>query len=143
MKGFQPVPELDNRLRQVLIISGFFLAGIALALFIYPGDGLLWGMAVGTAAGMYNAMTLAGRIKRLTDLSPDKARKHMNMGLAFRLGLIMAVLALVSFRLPFVSIPGVGAGLLMPTCVSVVLSIVDTCREYRRYAAMTKKLYGK
>jgi hypothetical protein len=137
------VPELDNQLRGVLKISGFILTGICLALVLYPGDSLLWGMAVGTAAGVLNSVFLALRIERLPELRPDAAKRHMKIGLTMRLCLIMAVLFFVAGRLPFVSLSGVGAGLLIPYSVSVIISVIETWRLYRQSNAFLKKYYGR
>ncbi|MFZ5652518.1 MAG: ATP synthase subunit I [Bacillota bacterium] len=139
----QPVPELDNQLRYVLRFSGYLLVGICITLFIYPGDSMLWGLAVGTVTGIYNSVVLARRIKRLPDLSPGAARKHMNRGLAIRLTMIMAVLFFVSQRLPFVNLFGVGAGILIPSCISIVVSVADTYRMNKQSEAFLKKYYGK
>jgi len=122
----QPVPELDKQLRSVLKYSGYLLVGICLALFFYPRDSMLWGLVVGIGAGIYNSVVLAKRIKKLPDLSPDSARKHMKQGLTLRLVMIMALLFLVSQRLSFISLPGVGAGLLIPACISTIVSAIET-----------------
>ncbi|MFZ5634703.1 MAG: ATP synthase subunit I [Bacillota bacterium] len=137
------MPELDNQLRRVVKISGAILAGAGLALVLYPRDGLVWGLAVGIMVGIYNSITLAGRIKNLPGLSPDAARKYMKRGLFFRLGLIMAVLFFITYRLPFVNLLAVGAGILVPSCVSLNLSIVESLRLYRQSEAFMKKYYGK
>lgn len=138
-----PVPELDNQLRYVLRFSGCLLVGICIALFIYPGDSMLWGLAVGTVTGIYNSFALARRIKRVPDLSPGAAKKHMNWGLALRFTMIMAVLFFVSQRLPFVNLLGVGAGILIPSCISTVVAVVDTYRMNKRSEVFMKKYYGK
>lgn len=130
--GTKPVPELDNQLRRVIKISCAVLAGVGLYLVLYPRDGLAWGAAVGILVGIYNSITLAGRIKNLPDMSFDAARKHMKKGLFFRLGLIMAVLFFISNRLPHISLLAVGAGLLVPCYVSMTLSIVENIRLYRQ-----------
>ncbi|KJR95981.1 MAG: hypothetical protein VR68_16525 [Peptococcaceae bacterium BRH_c4a] len=139
----QPVPELDKQLRSVLKYSGYLLVGICLALFFYPRDSMLWGLAVGIGTGIYNVVVLAKRIKRLPDLSPDGAKKHMKKGLAIRLAMIMAVLFLVSQRLSFISLPGVGAGVLVPSCISMIVSIFETYRQHRESEVFLKKYYGK
>lgn len=119
------------------------LVGVCVALFVYPGDSVLWGLAVGIATGIYNQVVLAKRIKRLPDLSPEAAKKHMNRGLTIRLVMIMAVLFLVSQRLPFVNLFGVGAGILIPSCVSILISMVETYRMYKQSSAFIKKYYGE
>lgn len=139
MFGLQSVPELDNQLRNVLKCSGLILAGICLALFFSPSDGLLWGIAIGLATGIYNSVVLAIRIRRLPDLSRDAAKKHMKKGLLVRFTMIFAVLFLVSMRMPYVSLPGVGAGLLVPYCISTVLSMVNTFKIYRQSEAFARK----
>jgi len=139
----QPVPELDKQLKSVLKYSGYLLVGICLALFFYPQDSMLWGLMVGICTGIYNVVVLAKRIKRLPDLSPDASKKHMKKGLTIRLVMIMAVLFLVSQRLSFISLPGVGAGLLIPSCISMIVSIFETYRQYRESEVFLKKYYGK
>ncbi|MHB8155837.1 MAG: ATP synthase subunit I [Desulfocucumaceae bacterium] len=141
MFGTQSVPELDSQLRQVLKYSGFILIGICLGLFFYPEDAVLWGMVVGTATGIYNSIMLTIRIKRLPDLSPEAAKKHMKKGLTMRLSMIMAVLFLVSQKLTFISLFGMGAGLLIPYCVSIIISVVENFRLYRQSEAFARKYY--
>jgi hypothetical protein len=130
---------LDNQLKRVLKYSALVLAGICLALFFYPADGMLWGLAVGLATGIYNVVVLAIRIKRTLDLNPEKGRKHMKKGIIVRFTMILAVLFLVSVRFPFVTIYGVGAGLLIPYCVSTILGVVDTFRLHRRTDGFRKR----
>lgn len=141
--GTHSVPELDNQLRQVLKFSGFMLLGICLALFFYPDDTLLWGMVVGIATGIYNSITLAKRIKQLPDLSYDAAKKHMKKGLTMRLILIMAVLFLASSRFPFINLFGIGAGILIPSCIAIILSMVESFKLYRQSADLFRKYYGE
>lgn len=141
--GGRPVPELDNQLRRVLAISGMILAGFGTALVLYPRHGILWGVAIGIIVGIYNSITLSSRIKNLPDLSRDAARKQMNKSLIFRFGLIMAVLFFVSQRLPFVSLLAVGAGILVPTYVSITLSMAESFRLYRQSEAFIRKYYEK
>ncbi len=143
MVDHKPVPELDNQLRNVLKFSAFILAGVCLAVFIHPRDGVLWGLAIGLVTGMYNSVTLAKRIKRLPGLHPEAAKKQMKVSLAMRFGLIMAVLFLVSKKLPFVSLFGVGAGLLIPSGISVILSVIDTYKLYRQSEAFARKYFGE
>lgn len=143
MLGGRPVPELDNQLRRVLKISGIILAGFGPALVFFPRDGILWGVAIGIMVGIYNSITLAGRIKNLPDLSREGARKHMNKSLVFRFGLIMAVLFFVSQRLPFINLLAVGAGILVPSCVSITLSIVESFRLNRQPGVFLRKFYEK
>lgn len=143
MNGPRTVPELDNQLKNTVKISLYILAAVCLFLAFNPRDSVFWGVAVGIVTGIYNSATLAGRIKRLPDLSPGAARKFMKRGLAFRLALIMAVLFFISHRVTFVSLLGVGAGLLIPSAVSIVLSMVDTYRLYRQSGALVRRYYGE
>lgn len=142
MIGEQLVSELDNQLKIVIKISGLMLAGICLALVLHSRDSVLFGMAVGIATGMYNSITLAKRIKRLPNFSPDVAKKYMRKGLSLRLGLIMIVLFFTGNKLPFISLYGVGAGLLVPYAVSILVSMFDSFRLYRQSEAFIKKYYS-
>jgi len=139
----QPVPELDDQLRKTIKISLFILAGVCLALGFFPRDGVIWGLAVGIVTGIYNSITLARRIKRLPDLSPGAAKKYIKRGIVVRFGLIMAVLFLISYRLPFISLLGVGAGILVPYYVSVNLSVVESFRLYRKSQTLQKEFNEK
>lgn len=141
MFGDTPVPELDNQLRRTIKITSVILAGVCLALVFYPQEGILWGVAIGIATGIYNSVTLARRIKRLPDFSFDTAKKFMKKGLILRLGLIMAVLFFIGQRLPFVSLLAVGAGILVPGYVTMVLSIVESIKLNRQSQVLLKKLY--
>lgn len=139
----KPIPELDNQVRRVTKISGMILAGFGLAIFLYPRDGMLWGIAIGIMVGIYNSIMLARRIRNLPDLSPEAGKSYMKKGLVFRLGLIMAVLLLVSQRMPFVNLLAVGAGLLVPYYVSINLSLVENIRLCRQSQAFLRKFYGE
>lgn len=141
--GRQSVTELDNQLRNVLKYSGCILAGVCLGLFFYPLDGILWGIAIGLATGIYNSVVLAARIGRLPDLSREMAKKHMKKGLLVRFTMIIAVLLLVSQRLPWINLNGVGAGLLIPYGISAILGIISSLRLYRQSGSLARKYYGE
>ncbi|KJS15129.1 MAG: hypothetical protein VR69_14620 [Peptococcaceae bacterium BRH_c4b] len=142
MSGTQPVPELDNQLKIVLKYSGLVMIGLCLALILYPGDTMLYGMITGLAVGIFNSVTLTKRIKRLAYLHPDAARKHMKRGLTMRLGLIMIVLFFLVREAPFVSLYGVGAGLLIPSAIAIILSMVETYTLHRQSNEFIKKYYS-
>lgn len=139
----KPIPELDNQVRRVTKISGMILAGFGLAIVLYPRDGMLWGIAIGIMVGIYNSIMLSRRIRNLPDLSPEAGKSYMKKGLVFRLSLIMAVLLLVSQRMPFVNLLAVGAGMLVPYYVSINLSLVENIRRYRQPQAFLKKFCGE
>lgn len=141
MFGSQPIIELDNQLKNVLRYSGYIMVGLCLGLILYPRDTLLMGMIIGIAVGIFNSVTLAKRIKRLPELRPDAAKKYMKRGLTMRLGLIMMVLFFVGRQFPQVSLFSVGAGLLIPTCVSIIFSMVETYNQYRQSNALIKRFY--
>lgn len=143
MFGDKPIPELDRQLKSTVMISLFILAGVCLALGFHPRDGVIWGVAVGILTGIMNSVNLARRIKRLPELGPDAAKKFMKRGLVFRLGLIMAVLFLISQKMPLINLPGVAAGLLVPYYVTIALSVADSFRTYRQIQATMKRFYGR
>ncbi|GBF35642.1 ATP synthase protein I2 [Desulfocucumis palustris] len=143
MFGPMTVPELDNHLRNTLKYAGFIMIGLCLALILYPGDSLLYGMVIGLAVGIFNSITLTKRIKKLPELLPDAAKKHMKRGLTMRLGLIMIVLFFLVSKLPFVSLFGVGAGLLIPSCISIILSMIETVTLYRQSGEFIRKYYSE
>lgn len=143
MLGTQPVPELDNQLKSVLKYSGLVMIGLCLALILYPGDTMLYGMITGLAVGIFNSVTLTKRIKKLSALLPDAAKKHMKRGLTMRLGLIMMVLFFLVTRAPFVSLYGVGAGLLIPSTIAIILSMIETYTLYRQSNEFIKKYYSE
>jgi len=142
MKSSLSVPELDNQLKSVVKYSLYILAGVCLFLVFYPRDGVVWGIFAGILTGIYNAVVSAGRIKRLPTLSREAGNKHIKKGMVLRLVFIMAVLFLISTRLPFISLCGVGAGILIPTAVSTVISLVDTYKLYKRSMPRVKKNYN-
>lgn len=139
----QPVPELDNQLKNVLKYSGLVMIGLCLTLILYPSDTLLYGMIIGLAVGIFNSITLTNRIKRLAYLSPDAAKKDMKRGLAMRMGLIMIVLFFLVIKMPFVSLHGVGAGLLIPSSITIILSMVETYTLNRQSNEFIKKYYSE
>lgn len=143
MSGDRPVPELDNQLKNVLRYSGLIMVGLCLGLFLYPGDTLLMGMIIGLAVGIYNSVTLAKRIKRLPEFHPDAAKKYMKRGLTMRLGLIMITLFFVGRQFPQISLFSVGAGLLIPSCISIINSVIETYTLYRQSNAFLKRYYEK
>lgn len=143
MFGSTPVPELDNHLRSTLKYSGFIMIGLCLALVLYPGDTFLYGMVIGLALGIFNSVTLTQRIKKLPGLPPDAARKQMKKGLVMRLGLIMIVLFFLVKKMPYVSLFGVGAGLLIPSCISIILSMIMTYTLYQQSGEFIRKYYSE
>lgn len=139
MFGTQQVPELDNQLRKLLKISGYMLVFFCLALVLYPNDSVLWGLIIGMVLGIYNSITLAKRIKQIPEISFNASSKVMKWNLTFRMGLILAVLYFVANRLPFVSILGMGAGILLPSCLLICSSVFETYKQYRQSEAYIRK----
>jgi hypothetical protein len=136
--GQEAIPELDNQLKQTVRFSLYILAVVCLFLGFDPRDGVLWGLVIGIVVGIYNSITLVKRIKYLPKLNPESAQKFMKVRFIFRLGLIMAVLFFLGRRLPFVSLLGVGAGILIPYYVSFSISVVETFKLYQDSKALRK-----
>ncbi|NTW05142.1 MAG: hypothetical protein HGA27_03350 [Peptococcaceae bacterium] len=138
MLGQEAIPELDNQLKQTIKFSVYILAVACLFLGFDPRDGVLWGLIIGIIVGIYNSITLVKRIKYLPKLNPESAQKFMKVRFVFRMGLIMAVLFFLGRRLPFVSLLGVGAGILIPYYVSFSISVVETFKLYQDSRALRK-----
>lgn len=105
---------------------------------INPWDPVILGFVLGSIVGVINANFLVRRMRGLTQLALEKegldqakAKMYMRVGFYPRMGMIIAVVFLAS-KISFISLYGMGAGLLLPTLVTVVDANVAL---YRYFAA--------
>lgn len=139
----KPVPELDNQLKRTIKISLYILAVLLLILALFPGQRFILGLALGIPIGIYNSITLARRIKSLGELYSDNASGFMKTGPLLRTGLVMAVLFLVSQRMPAVDLLGLGLGIIIPVGVTVTLSIIESIWLSRNSQVYPKSSAGR
>lgn len=108
--------DFNGQLARTLKISGFLLVFFCLALVSQPRDPMLWGFAVGTAVGMWNAFFLGKRLRDAADSEPSKAAIQMKAGYALRMVIIVAVLFFVA-RTEWINLYAAAAGLFIVPCI--------------------------
>lgn len=135
MQGQKSVPELDRHLARTVRVTILFMLGMALGLIFDPGDPVIWGLLLGGCVGIFNAYALTRRVKKVDLMDQRNARRFMTWGMAARMALVGSVVLLAG-KLTTVSIFGIGAGLLLPSAISISLSVVDSIREARRSNAL-------
>ena len=123
----RPAPIRDIKLQYVrttritAVIAVLTLPG----LIINPGDTLILGFIVGCIVGIINCFFLVKRMRMLEELilrknaDQKQAKMFMRSGFYPRLGMIVAVIYL-STRIAFIDVYGVGAGILIPTLITIV-----------------------
>ncbi|WP_041285041.1 ATP synthase subunit I [Desulfoscipio gibsoniae] len=138
-----PIRNIDQQLtrtkRFMILVIILTLPG----LIINPGDTLILGFIVGGIFGIINCILLVKRMNSLmelmkqTDINQKRAKAFMRAGFYPRMALIVGIIALAG-RVDFLSIYGVGAGLLVPTVITVVDANLALYRYYTARDAVDK-----
>lgn len=132
-----PIRSINEQFSRTTRIMGLIGALTVPGTFIFPGDPLILGFLVGAIFGLLNGYFLVRRVNTLADLALNKqadrkrAKVLMRAGVWPRLGMTVAICAFAS-QVDFLSVYGVGAGLLIPTVITVVDANLAL---YRYYAA--------
>ncbi len=130
-----PIRNIDEQLKRTISIMGFILLLTLSGLIINPGDPLILGFIIGGIFGIISCILLVRRMNMLielmtqTDISQQKAKAFMRAGFYPRMALIVGIIALAS-RVDYLSIYGVGAGLLVPTVITVLDANLALYRYY-------------
>ena len=120
-----PIRDIGEQFTRTTRITGVFGALLIPGTLLYPGDPLILGILVGAIFGLLNGYFLIRRVNVMADLVLGKKADHkqakvfMQAGVWPRLGMIVAICAFAS-QADFLSVYGVGAGLLLPTAITVV-----------------------
>jgi len=114
--------DFNSQLTKSLKISALLLALLCLALVLYPGDPIIWGLAIGIATGMASAFFLGNRANRAVDMDIDQGKVQIMAGAVFRLLFIIAVLYLV-FRTGWISLLATAGGIFTVHGVFILLSL--------------------
>ncbi len=138
-----PIRNIDEQLKRTTGIMGFILVLTLPGLIMNPGDALILGFIVGGIFGIISCILLVKRMNMLielmkqTDINQQKAKAFMRAGFYPRMALIVGIIALAS-QVDFLSIYGVGAGLLVPTVITVVDANIALYRYYTARDAVDK-----
>ncbi|WP_347489368.1 ATP synthase subunit I [Desulfoscipio sp. XC116] len=138
-----PIRNIDQQLTRTTRIMGFIILLTLPGLIISPGDALILGFIVGGIFGIINCIFLVKRMNMLvqlmkeTDIGQKKAKAFMRAGFYPRMALIVGIIALAG-RVDFLSIYGVGAGLLVPTVITVLDANLALYRYYTARDAVDK-----
>ena len=130
-----PIRNIDEQLKRTTRVTGLILLLALPGLIINPGDALILGFIVGGIFGIINCILLVKRMNLLidlmtqTDISKQKAKAFMRRGFYPRMALIIGIIALAG-QVDFLSIYGVGAGLLVPTVITVLDASLALYRYY-------------
>lgn len=139
-----PIRNIEQQLTRTTRVMGLVLILTLPGLIINPGDTLILGFIVGGIFGILNGYFLVKRMNALVDLmrqkediNKNKAKAFMRAGFYPRMGMIIGIIALSS-RIDFISVYGVGAGLLVPTVITVVDANMALYRYYTARDAVDK-----
>lgn len=138
-----PIRNINQQFTRTTRIMGFIGALAVPGTIIYPGDPLILGFLVGAIFGLLNGFFLVRRVNTLADLMLNKnadrkrAKVFMRAGVWPRFGMIVAICAFAS-QVDFLSVAGVGAGLLVPTVITVVDANLALYRYYAARDAVDK-----
>jgi len=139
-----PIRNIEQQLTRTTRIMVMVLILTLPGLIINPGDTLILGFIVGGIFGIINGYFLVKRMNSLVDLmrqkesiDRNKAKAFMRAGFYPRMGMIIGIIALAS-RVDFISVYGVGAGLLVPTVITVVDANIALYRYYTARDAVDK-----
>ncbi|HBX23472.1 MAG TPA: ATP synthase subunit I [Desulfotomaculum sp.] len=138
-----PIRDINQQFSRTTRIMGFIGALTLPGTILYPGDPLILGFLVGAIFGILNVFFLVRRVNTLADLmlikkaEPKKAKVFMQAGVWPRFGMVVAICAFAS-QVSFLSVAGVGAGLLMPTVITVVDANLALYRYYTARDAVDK-----
>jgi len=131
----EPIRNIDEQLKRTTVIMGVIMLLTLPGLINNPGDKLILGFIVGGIFGIISCILLVRRMNMLielmkqTDIKQQKAKSFMRAGFYPRMALIVGIIALAS-RVDFLSIYGVGAGLLVPTVITVLDANLALYRYY-------------
>ena len=121
----EPIRDIDEQLKRTSQIMGLIILCTIPALIVRPGDSFIMGFIVGGAFGILNGILLVKRMKALyslmerTKVSQPKAKSFVRAGFYPRMILMIGIIALAG-QIDFLSIYGVGVGLLIPTLITVI-----------------------
>jgi len=138
-----PIRDIGVQFTRTTRVMGVLGALLVPGTIMYPGDPLILGILVGAIFGLLNSYFLVKRVKTLADLvlnkkaDQKKAKIFMQAGAWPRLGMTVAICAFAS-QVDFLSVYGVGAGLLLPTVITVVDANLALYRYYAARDAVDK-----
>jgi len=138
-----PIRSLKQQFTRTARVMGLLGALALVGMFLYPGEPLFPGFVAGALFGVLNIFFLTRRISTLADLmlkqkvGAKKAKAFMQAGVWSRFGMVVAICFLAS-RVDFLSVAGVGAGLLLPTVITVIDANLALYRYYAAANAVDK-----
>ncbi|MBF7081545.1 ATP synthase subunit I [Desulfallas sp. Bu1-1] len=143
-----PIRDIDLQYARTTRITALIAALTLPGLVLSPKDPLILGFIVGSVAGIVNCYFLVKRMRMLVEMimqmRPDRrqagrkqAKMFMRAGFYPRMGMIIAVIYLAG-RIDFINVYGVGAGLLVPTLITVVDANVALYRYFAARNAVDK-----
>jgi len=119
-----PIRSIDIQMKRTALFMGLIILCTIPGLVVSPGDPLIFGFILGSIGGLLNGYLLTRRMRVLFDtmakvgMSQAKAKSFARAGFVPRFLLVVCIIALAS-QTDFISIYGVGAGLLIPTLITV------------------------
>ncbi|MCL2766305.1 MAG: ATP synthase subunit I [Peptococcaceae bacterium] len=114
--------DFNSQLIKSLKISGFLMALLCVALVMYPGDPVVWGLLIGIATGMVSAFFMANRANKAVEMDVDQGKIQIMIGSILRLIFIIIVLYFV-FRTGWVSLLATAGGIFVVHGVFILLSV--------------------
>lgn len=139
----EPIRNIDQQLTRTTRAMVLIVVILLPVLIISHGHPLILGLIVGGVFGILNGFFLVRRMNMLVDLLKErdvdqkKAKAFMRGGFYPRIGMVVGIIFLAS-QVDFISVYGVGAGLLVPTAITVMDANVVLYRYYTARNAVDK-----
>lgn len=136
---YKPVPinDINKQFSRSARLTLFVLAAAGLGLVKDAADPFIWGLIAGGLASILNAYFLRNRLLGLAEMGKEQAKASLRQNFTTRMGLVVAVVFFAS-RVDFLSIYGVGAGLLLVPCLTVIDAAVTLYRHFAARDAVDK-----
>lgn len=132
-----PIHDIEKQFSRSVKLTCIVLVVSGLGLLVNPTDTLVWGFIVGGLTSILNAYFLRNRLLGLPQLGRDQAKLSLRQNFTMRLGLVVAVIFFAA-KADFLSIYGVGAGLLLVPCLTVIDAAFTLYRHFAARDAVDK-----
>lgn len=136
---YKPVPvhDVETQFARSTRFTCFVLAAASLAFLNDATNPLIWGLMAGGLTGILNAYFLRNRLKNMSLADPKEAKGSLQQNCILRLGLVIAII-FFSCRVDFLSVYGVGAGLLLFPSITVIDAAITLYRHFAAHDAVDK-----
>lgn len=133
-----PIHDVQAQFARSARLTYFVLAAAGLGLASDISNPVIWGLIFGGLTGVLNGYFLRNRLKSVGSLADtEQANAFLKQNYVSRLGLVVAVVFFAA-HVNFLSVYGVGAGLLLLPCLTVIDAAVTLYRHSAARDAVDK-----